>query len=254
MRLAYLQARVDFRAPRVTALRRLRQLTGAARGQLAAYLDEVGPGTRLAEHMAAAEARYAREVVPPFALGGFGTSEGALLYALVRHLRPAAAIETGTASGVSTTYILAAMERNETGRLLSIDLPFRAGIEELEPVVPGTRIALRDSSPIPPAAEPGWIVPDDLRRRWQLRLGDARDLLAAALGELGPLGLFLHDSLHTYDHMRFELELAWPHVEAGGIVAADDVFFFPHGAALELARRAGVPLRIYRGVAYIRKP
>ena len=38
-----------------------------------------------------------------------------------------------------------------------------------------------------------------------------------------PSDLFLHDSLHTYRNMRRELEVAWPHLRAGGVILADDV-------------------------------
>jgi predicted O-methyltransferase YrrM len=155
----------------------------------------------------------------------------------VRALRPATVIETGTANGISTTYLLAALHRNAAGRLISIDLPFEVGTgAEYRPVVAGTTIGQWDASPLPPGKAPGWAVPDDLRGRWELRLGDARELLPAALAEVGEIGLFFHDSLHTHEHMLFEFETVWPFIVEGGVLAADDVFQRKHDALPAFAR------------------
>jgi hypothetical protein len=52
------------------------------------------------------------------------TSElAATTYALVKILKPATVVETGVGAGVSSWTILKAMEENERGRLVSIDLP-----------------------------------------------------------------------------------------------------------------------------------
>ena len=48
------------------------------------------------------------------------------------------------------------------------------------------------------------MVPDHLRGRWELRLGDARELLPLELERIGRLGLFFHDSLHSREHVLFE--------------------------------------------------
>jgi len=45
------------------------------------------------------------------------------LYNLIRDTRPSIVVETGVASGVSTAYILQALEDNRKGKLYSIDLP-----------------------------------------------------------------------------------------------------------------------------------
>jgi hypothetical protein len=52
------------------------------------------------------------------------------IWCLIRHLRPANVVETGVAHGMTSRFILEALESNGTGRLWSIDLP---------PVNPDTR-------------------------------------------------------------------------------------------------------------------
>ena len=53
--------------------------------------------------------------------------------------------------------------------------------------------------------------------------GSSRRRLPALLDKIGPIDLFIHDSLHTADNVLFELRQAWPHVRAGGAVVVDDV-------------------------------
>jgi hypothetical protein len=43
------------------------------------------------------------------------------------------------------------------------------------------------------------------------------------LNQLGSIGLFLHDSLHTEETMRFELTSAWSRLCDGGVIVADDI-------------------------------
>ena len=252
MRLAFARIPLERRLPRPFALRTLVFATGRSRRELAGYLDEVAADRDLHEHVAAAEKEYQR-LSPEFDAGTLSGQEGELLYALVRAIRPLRIVETGTANGVSTTFLLTALERNGTGTLVSIDLPFFDEDGRLEPVVEGTSIDLYDASPVPPGKQPGWIVPDRLRVRWELRLGDARELLPAAVAE-GEVGLFFHDSLHTREHMLFEFETAWPWIASGGVLAADDVFQRRHDALQAFALSVGQSWRTFGGLGFIRKP
>src|SRR5579863_2869461 len=92
-----------------------------------------------------------------FSAGFNGTTTfGRLCYASCRALRPAVAVETGVAHGVTSAYILRAMRDNGVGKLYSIDLP---------PLAPGAENTV------------GAFIPQSLRNRWELRMGDARKLL-----------------------------------------------------------------------------
>ncbi len=129
-----------------------------------------------------------------------------VVYAVVRTLRPKVVVETGVASGVSTTLILQALSLNREGELYSIDMP------NLDPL-----------ARLPNGKEPGWLVPEDLRKRWHFILGLSRDKLGPLLQELGSIDLFLHDSEHSYENMLFEFELAWSFLKKGGVLLADDI-------------------------------
>jgi len=67
------------------------------------------------------------------------------------------------------------------------------------------------------------MVPTDLRNRWHLYLGDAKEMLPRLLQTLGTIDIFIHDSLHSYEHMLFEFRTAWPHLRGGGVILSDDI-------------------------------
>lgn len=109
------------------------------------------------------------------------------LYALARILRPRHVVEVGVSSGVSSAYLLRALERNGSGTLHSVDLPKRP---------PRRGPPSRRSWSLPPGRESGWAVPFYLRKRWDLRLGDKRDVLPLLAEELDRIGLFVYDVPH----------------------------------------------------------
>jgi predicted O-methyltransferase YrrM len=128
---------------------------------------------------------------------------GRALWCLVRHLRPERVVETGVAHGVSSRCILEALDRNQAGRLWSIDLP--------PLTIPERR------------SEIAVAVPDSRRGRWTYIEGSSRRKLPGLLRELGEIQLFLHDSWHSTRSTRWELERAWSALTAGGVVMADDI-------------------------------
>lgn len=111
------------------------------------------------------------------------------LYALVRLLRPRHAVEVGVSSGVSSAYLLTGLERNGRGTLHSVDLPQ----EDRRP--PSARG--NPSWSLPAGRSSGWAVPFALRKRWDLRLGDKREVLPLLADELDAVDLFLYDVPHS---------------------------------------------------------
>ncbi|MBN1202280.1 MAG: class I SAM-dependent methyltransferase [Anaerolineae bacterium] len=146
------------------------------------------------------------------------------LYALVCGLRPAVCVETGAASGASSAAILMALDQQDSGRLISIDLerPHAAHYGALIP----ERLRARWELRLQPggAALAGLVdeLPGPVQRVWA-RIGGERPILPAVLDELGEIDFFLHDSRHTFRHMRWEYEQAWPYLRAGGCLASHDV-------------------------------
>ena len=153
------------------------------------------------------------------ATGREGYGEGLRLYAILRALRPAVAVETGVCNGVSTAFLLLALHANGEGELHSIDLPEFAG-EDYEP---GTFWDGKGGAVIPAGHVPGWMVPERLREDWHLVLGRSQDELPGLLECLRTIDFFMHDSEHSEACMRFEFEAAWAALREGGVLAADDV-------------------------------
>lgn len=155
-------------------------------------------------------------------IGGMTTSgRSPILYVICRVLRPRIVLETGVASGVSSTYILHALDRNKLGTLYSVDFPTSTD-----------------------GLSSGWLVPDCLRNRWRLILGKSSEKLPVLLDELPKVDVFLHDSDHSYENMMFEFRTVWPYIREGGLLLSDDThmnrsfFDFAH----EVNRK---PIRFY---------
>jgi predicted O-methyltransferase YrrM len=129
------------------------------------------------------------------------------IWTLIRHHRPEIVIETGVAHGMTSRFILEALERTGAGHLWSIDLP---------PVNPATR------------QEVGVAVDrDSLRARWTYLAGTSRRRLPDLLNRLQRVDLFIHDSMHSDRNMTFEMELAWNHLRPGGAMVVDDIDINP---------------------------
>jgi predicted O-methyltransferase YrrM len=181
-------------------------------------------------------------------LGAIGYTEGVYLYAVLRQLQPEIAVETGVANGFSTAFSLLALEHNGAGHLHSVDLPREVGRDYEE----GTFYEGEGRAGIPAGAEPGWLIPAELKRRWTLIPGRTQDELAPLLERLGTIDSFMHDSEHSFECMWFEFNEAWPHLREGGVLLSDDVNSteaFPRFAR----EQARTPVRLARGMALLQK-
>ncbi|MBL77209.1 MAG: hypothetical protein CL763_09870 [Chloroflexi bacterium] len=124
------------------------------------------------------------------------------LYILCRILKPKNVIETGVAYGLSSSYILKALDKNQSGTLHSIDSIFRPW--QSENMI-------------------GAVIPENLRHRWNFNLGKSTEKLQQVFEELNGVDIFIHDSLHTYKNMMFEFECAEENLSENGIIISDDV-------------------------------
>lgn len=129
------------------------------------------------------------------------------LYVLIRLTKPRCVVETGIYDGLSAAYILAALHENGQGELISIDINNQERLPS----------DIKD-------ADAGWIVPSYLRGSWIRKFGDAKELLPEVVKTDVP-DIFLHDSLHTAEHMQFEFETATEVMERGGFVVTDNCRF-----------------------------
>ena len=124
------------------------------------------------------------------------------IWCLTRHLRPDKVVETGVAHGVTSRFVLEAMERNGGGHLWSVDLP------------PLERNWQKHV---------GVAVGDRFADRWSYIKGSSRRRLPELLSRLGQIDLFIHDSLHSKRNVLFELDRAWPALRPGGAIVVDDI-------------------------------
>jgi predicted O-methyltransferase YrrM len=124
------------------------------------------------------------------------------IWCLLKELLPETVVETGVARGVTSGLVLKGLAEKERGHLWSIDLP-----------------PVKD----PWRQQFGAAVPSELRDRWTFRRGSSQRLLARVCAEVVDVDLFVHDSLHTSEHVKFELETVWPHLRVGGAMVVDDV-------------------------------
>jgi hypothetical protein len=124
-----------------------------------------------------------------------------LSYILTRALKPEVTMETGVALGIVSSCILAALDRNGSGRLISVDLP---------PLGVGSDAV-------------GRLVPDALRFRWTLVRGSGTRVLRR-LGSAGPpVGLFVQDSLFTWRNSTEEYSQILPALAARSAIVANCV-------------------------------
>ncbi len=195
---------------------------GATEGEIEPFVKEIE--TNRPFHAALAAKRRAQGREPRASVNN---EVGTILYTVCRYLKPDNAVETGVASGVSSSYFLRALTDNKNGRLHSIDFPTWE-------------------------QETGWIVPDDLKGRWELIRGRSAEKLPELLEKLEKIGVFFHDGEHTYDNMTWEYESAWGALKPGGVLLSHNIDFtkaFP-----DFAKKLGATAWVFQNLGGIRKP
>ena len=151
-----------------------------------------------------------------------------LWYLLLRLEQPKIVVETGIHDGLGSAVMVAALARNAAegapGKLHSFDID------------PGA----------------GWLVADAPAERFALHRGDIRKTLHEALGA-SAIDMFIHDSLHTYEHEQFEYDFALEHRAERILLLSDNAATgepddMPETtfALRDLCQTAGVPYAVFR--------
>jgi hypothetical protein len=181
------------------------ELSGREVSPSARAVEEAGADRRLFRHLEREHRRGGRasyiEIDAPLEL-----------YALTRLLRPQHILEVGVSSGVSSAYLLDALDRNGRGTLHSVDLPSR-------PRRPNGGTTASWS--LPPGETSGWAVPRRLRRRWDLRLGDKADLVPLLADELPRIDLVLYDVPHDDEDLPKEFRALDRRMPTGAVAIVD---------------------------------
>jgi predicted O-methyltransferase YrrM len=222
-------ARMAFREVTWADERFVARITDESPRHVRDFLDEPANTPDFLQHLTSSEAKFR---TTKFESADIYAKKVLIQYALVRAARPNLVVETGIANGISSAYVLLGLQKNGNGILHSIEIG--------------------DSSYLPADCEPGWIVPRWLQDRWKVHLGDATVLLPKLLHSLGPIDVFIHDSLHTAEQMNFEFQTAYPRLRTGGYLIADDALW--NQAFLDFARSQRVrDAQIVRGVGVLQK-
>lgn len=150
-----------------------------------------------------------------------------MLFGVARLLRPLMIIETGCGGGYGAAHMLAALELNGRGQLVSVDCADYYDPRYFD---------------LPAGTPCGGLIPHDLRHRWKLLDKGAEVELPALLGSLGTIDMFVHDSLHTRENMEFEYQLAWDHLRPGGVLLSHDIW----APWVEFANRVHRPFAVYQ--------
>jgi hypothetical protein len=145
--------------------------------------------------------RFGRQTFGGYSDGDISLARAA--WCTVLHQCPSVVVETGVARGVTSRIVLEALNRNDRGRLWSIDLPhlFERNLH----------------------SQIGAAVPASHKGRWSYIEGSSRRRLPGVLRSLAQVDLFIHDSLHTARNTRFEMEQTLKALAPGGIMIVDDI-------------------------------
>ncbi len=159
--------------------------------EIAGYVREVEEDTALRSALSARLSRRKDRNPQPM----FGRRVG--WYCVVRALRPRLVVETGTADGLGTALLARGLQYNalagSPGELVSFDIDSRSG----------------------------WLLDESELDGVRLVVGDAKVTLPETLAGRH-IDLFVHDSDHTYDNERAELELAVQHGSDGLVLISDN--------------------------------
>jgi hypothetical protein len=138
------------------------------------------------------------------------------LYALTRLMKPKNIVEVGVSAGVSSAYFLLGLQMNGAGVLHSIDLP-----ERIEESV-SRRNRRWGSWELPKGKEPGWAIPKDLKRDWDLRLGKSAEVLPELVKELRRVDLFLYDVPYEIEEAIEDFRVVDKRLSKKAIALADN--------------------------------
>lgn len=162
--------------------------TGQPVARIRAYLDELTEDDALREHIRRSTVTSGRAGLADREVR-YGRRAG--WYALIRALRPDHVVETGTDKGLGSCVLAAALLRNGSGRLTTIDVN----------------------------PEAGYLIGGPYRDVVRSCIGDSVETLATLPEKVD---FFLHDSDHSAAHEAAELAAVEPLLSDGAAVLSDN--------------------------------
>ena len=211
---------------RANILTFVKNLTGADEAEIKKYITEIISDKKL-ENSLATKSNFGDGEKPFSYKIAVDMASRLALYVLCRAMKPDVVVETGVASGTSSSYILRGLDRNAQGKLYSIDVPWYTVTQNWK----GAFVDGVKTNPI--EMQSGWIIPDYLRDRWELTMGLTSEKLPALLKKTGKVDLFFHDSEHSYENMAREFKTIWPGLRKKGVMLVHNVEKTPAFAEFE---------------------
>ena len=126
------------------------------------------------------------------------------IYSLIRNQKPSVVLETGVLHGLTSAWILKALKDNKKGKLISIDLPRRDWEKFF------------GKKPFGPGGQAEFELQDE-----ELNLGPSSKFLEDILKKNKEINLFIHDSDHSYEVMKYECDLVQKYLDNIDIVIDD---------------------------------
>lgn len=120
---------------------------------------------------------------------------GRAIYSIIRERKPNVVFETGVANGLTTRLILSALNKNKKGKLISVEVSNNVGV----------------------------LLDGFDKSRWSLITGEPKSNMRKALKDLKEIDIFIHDSDHSYENMKFEFDSIYPLMSKNGIIMSDDI-------------------------------
>jgi hypothetical protein len=158
---------------------------------------------------------FAMETIPSVDWFAF---ERVLIYVLIRHLKPRVVLETGVYYGGNSAFALLALNRNNSGKLISVDYPDYdirlSGLDSFRHSLVG------DSELYDPALRPGFMIPEYLKANWEIIEGDSLQVIPSLNEEFD---LYIHDSDHSMEFLSLELAAAWEKLSKSALILVDDI-------------------------------
>lgn len=147
-------------------------------------------------------------------VGSIWGVEGQVLYAIIRALKPEFVIELGGFYGCSTSHILAALHKNDYGKVYCVDNN-TLGVESV-----------------------GSLIPQEYRARWDFAHEEAVTWLLRSENMWGNFksGLIFEDLDHSLETTREVWKAAYRLTDNGGFILSHDAMHEPEGTRI----RAGI--------------
>jgi len=194
------------------------ELLDADRGKVEDLLEKARTG-RVNRRIEECETQVENK---PFSLGGM-TLGGETAYLLTRLLEPDTVLEIGVANGISTLYILEALNESETtADVRAIDKPqFESYIREKR----GARGLSGVGGIIPDEKEAGWVAPINHRSRhgYQYYVGDFTEVLPKVVDLMPPVDLAIYDASKDSEEMQMAYETLIQSLSSQGVLVSDDI-------------------------------